>query len=180
MAAGGSGRLVADLRQDLANEQVVVLVGAGMSIGASGNEPVASWIGLLEDGVGRCEELALKPVPDGWGEWTRKQLHSGDVEELLLAAEAITGRLGGPEHGEYRRWLRETVGSLPLRDDAVLTALRDLNVPLATTNYDGLLEQVTGWPAVTWRDGAQVQRVLRAASAARPGPGRVASAWLLG
>jgi tetratricopeptide (TPR) repeat protein len=161
MTAGEGGRLVADLRQDLANEQVVVLVGAGLSVGASGDEPVARWIGLLEDGVARCEELALKPLPDAWGERTRKQLHSGDTEELLLAAEAITGRLGGPEHGEYRRWLRETVGALPLRDDAVLAALRDLDVPLATTNYDGLLEQVMGWPAVTWRDGAQVQRVLR-------------------
>jgi SIR2-like domain len=32
---------------------------------------------------------------------------------------------------------------------------------VATTNYDGLVEEVTGWPVVTWRDGVRVQRVLR-------------------
>jgi hypothetical protein len=36
-----------------------------------------------------------------------------------------------------------------------------LQVPLATTNYDDLLERVTQLPAVTWRDQAKVFRVLR-------------------
>ena len=43
----------------------------------------------------------------------------------------------------------------------VLAALRDLGGILATTNYDGLLEQVTGRPAVTWQDQARAQAVLR-------------------
>jgi hypothetical protein len=34
-------------------------------------------------------------------------------------------------------------------------------VPLATTNYDGLIEEVTRLPTVTWRDGARIQRVIR-------------------
>jgi hypothetical protein len=43
----------------------------------------------------------------------------------------------------------------------VLKALADLGVPLVTTNYDGLMEQVTGRPAVTWREGALVEQVVR-------------------
>ena len=43
----------------------------------------------------------------------------------------------------------------------VLEALRDLKVALATTNYDGLIEEVTNLPAVTWMDGAKVERVVR-------------------
>jgi tetratricopeptide (TPR) repeat protein len=156
-----SGLLVEDLRKELARGRVIVLVGAGVAAGATGGAPVASWTGLLENGVARCEELALKPLPPGWGKRTRDQIQSGDVEELILAAEAVTGRLGGREHGEYRRWLKETVGKLDATHVEVLEALRDLGGILATTNYDGLLEQVTGRPAVTWQDTARAQAVLR-------------------
>lgn len=83
------------------------------------------------------------------------------MEELILAAEAVTYRLGGRDHGEYRRWLKETVGRLEASHLEVLEALRDLGGILATTNYDGLLEQVTGRPAVTWQDQARAQAVLR-------------------
>jgi hypothetical protein len=155
-----SGLLVKDLRAELARGRVVVLVGAGVSIGATGGAPVASWTGLLEDGVARCEGLGW-PLPTGWGGRTRAQIESGDVEELLLAAEAVTGRLGGREHGEYSRWLKETVGGLHASDLGVLEALQDLGGILATTNYDGLLEQVTRRPAVTWQDQARAQAVLR-------------------
>ncbi len=80
---------------------------------------------------------------------------------MLAAAEEVTVRLGGRSGGEFRRWLAESVGGLRVVDGAVIGALAGLGVPVATTNYDGLIEEVTGWPAVTWRDGARVQRVLR-------------------
>lgn len=67
---------------------------------------------------------------------------------------------GAPDGGEYRRWLRETVGSLPLHDRTVLDALRDLPVILATTIYDSLLEEVTCLEPVIWRDRSNVERVL--------------------
>jgi len=153
--------LVDDLRGELARGRVIVLVGAGVSAGATDGARVASWTGLLEDGAARCEELAMRPLPTGWGDRTRAQIKYGDVEELLLAAEAVTYRLGGRDLGEYRRWLRETVGSLAAVHLEVLKALRDLRGILATTNYDGLLEQVTGLPAVTWQDQARTQAVLR-------------------
>ena len=156
-----SGLLVDDLRGELARGRVIVLVGAGVSAGATGGAPAASWTGLLENGVARCEELAVRPLPAGWGDRVRAQIQSGDVEELILAAEAVTYRLGGRDHGEYRRWLKETVGGLGASYLEVLEALRDLGGILATTNYDGLLEQVTRRPAVTWQDQARAQAVLR-------------------
>ncbi|HEV3293917.1 MAG TPA: hypothetical protein VG123_33475, partial [Streptosporangiaceae bacterium] len=131
--------LVEDLRGELAEGRVIVLVGAGVSAGATGGAAVASWTGLLEDGVARCEALGV-PLPTGWGDRIRAQIGCGDVEELILAAEAVTYRLGGRDHGEYRRWLKETVGRLTVTHQGVLEALRDLGGILATTNYDGLLE----------------------------------------
>ena len=150
-----------DLRQQLARRQVVVVVGAGVSVGASGGAPTAGWLGLLHDGVARCEAVVGHGLPAGWGDRVRAQIDSGDVEELLSAAENLTRRLGGPGGGEYGRWLRESVGSLTVTDPEVIQALAGLGAPMVTTNYDGLIEQVTGLAAVTWRQGAQVERVLR-------------------
>jgi hypothetical protein len=121
-----SGLLVDDLRKELARGRVIVLVGAGVSVGATGGAAVASWTGLLEHGVARVEELELSRLPAGWSDRVRDQIRSGDVEELLLTAEAVTYRLGGRDHGEYRRWLRDTVGGLNVSQPGVLEAVRDL------------------------------------------------------
>jgi tetratricopeptide (TPR) repeat protein len=150
-----------DLRADIAAGQVVLVVGAGVSVAATGNAPAASWGGLLEDGVAYCERLLGPSLPDGWAERRRAQLASGDTEELISAAEDITRRLGGPGGGEYGRWLAQSIGRLEATRPQVLEALAALGAPLATTNYDGLLEGATGLGPVTWRDGVRVQQVLR-------------------
>ena len=151
--------LLDDLRRLVADRQVVAVVGAGVAVGASGGAAVASWTGLLDNGIERCVGLG-RATPE-WADRRRADLASGDLDELLAVAEQVASRLDAPAGGEYRRWLRETVGGLAVRQPEVLAALRDLGVPLATTNYDGLIEAVTGWRAVTWRDSARVERVLR-------------------
>lgn len=156
-----SDLLVADLREQLVRRQVVVVVGAGMSVATTGGAPTASWLGLLHDGVARCEAVVGHGLPAGWGDRVRAQIDSGDVEEMLSAAENITHRLGGPSGGEYGRWLRDSVGSLTVTNPEVIHALAELGAPIATTNYDSLIEQVTDLPAVTWRQGALVERVVR-------------------
>jgi tetratricopeptide (TPR) repeat protein len=150
-----------DLRAEIAAGQAVAIVGAGVSIAATGNAAAASWAGLLEDGVAYCEHLLGPSLPARWAEIRRAQLSSDDTEELISAAEDITRRLAGPGGGEYRRWLEQSVGQVTATRPEVLEALAALGIPLATTNYNGLLEQATGLPTVTWRDGAQVEQVLR-------------------
>ena len=48
----------------------------------------------------------------------------------------------------------------------MIEAIAALGVPIATTNYDSLIEQVTEWPSITWREGNEVERVLRGESQA--------------
>src|SRR5438045_1484143 len=86
------------------------------------------------------------------------EIDSGDLDNMLSAAEKITRKLG---KGEYARWLRESVGSLRAKDAEVLHALHGLGIPIATTNYDDLIEEATAIPAVTWRESSKVERVLR-------------------
>jgi len=135
--------LARDLSEQIAGRQVVVVVGAGVSIAASGGAKAASWTGLLTTAIDRCEQLAHN-LPAGWGERIRGQIDSGDSYELHSAADNVTHRLGGRHSGKYRRWLRETIGRLRLRDPAAPEAIARLGAPIVTTNYDDLLEQATG------------------------------------
>jgi hypothetical protein len=149
-----------DLRAGVANGRMLAVVGAGVSIAASGDPDIASWTGLLRDGTERCVAVAGS-LPEGWAERVRAEIDSGDLDELLSAAEKIARKLGSPCGEEYARWLHDTVGSLHARERSLIEAIRDLGLPIATTNYDGLLEEVTGLPPVTWREGARVERVIR-------------------
>lgn len=156
-----SGHLVLDeLRQQISRRQVVVVIGAGVSMAATNGAATASWSGLLQSGVARVEEVGQE-LKTGWGDRQRAAIAGGDLDELLGAAENIARKLGAPQGGEYRRWLRESLGSLEVRDRAVIDALVALGCPLWTTNYDGLLESVTDLQPITWRNSSRVERVLR-------------------
>ena len=166
MARNPTSALIDDLRAQIEAGEVLVIVGAGVSVaatagGAPGSSRAASWQGLLADGIERCEQVGRPLPPDGWAERLRADLGSPDLDDLLSVAERVASRLGAPGGGEYRMWLRETVGALRASDPSVPEALAGLGVVIATTNYDGLLEEVTGRPPVTWRDGARVERVVR-------------------
>jgi hypothetical protein len=152
--------LLDELQREIAQGRMLVVVGAGVSIAATDGDDLASWTGLLRHGAGRCVEVA-DPLPDGWEERVLAEIDSGDLDELLSAAEKISRKLGAPCGPEYARWLRDTVGRFRVQDPTVLEALAGLGLPLATTNYDGLLEEVTHVPPVTWREGARVERVVR-------------------
>ncbi len=152
--------LETDLRNLIAERRLLVVVGSGVSIAATKNAPAASWPGLLELGAARCRELNPS-LDDEWEKRLIGEITSGDLDDTLSAAEKISHKLQAPTGGEFSRWLRETVGALQLREPAVLEALGDLQVPLATTNYDDLLERITKLPAVTWRNQAKVFRFVR-------------------
>ena len=126
--SGATGRgmpqqLIEDLRQEIASGRVIAIVGAGVSIGASGGAELASWRGLLEHGIGRCEAVG-DPKPQADWAATMGRLLAGDLTDLLTVAEQVAKRLGAPEGPEYGEWLDQTVGSLRVQDSAVLEAPR--------------------------------------------------------
>ncbi len=159
--------LVGELREQIAAGRVTCIVGAGVSIAATldpARKPnFASWLGLLEHGIARC--ITVVPnLPKSWPGAMQTLIDlgkDGDTDALLNLADQITRKLGEPGAGEFRKWLRETIGSLRLVRADVPAALGALGVPLFTTNYDDTLELATNLPTVTWQDTAEVERVLR-------------------
>ncbi len=148
-------------------EDIVVVVGAGLPIASlrgSSRAEFASWGGLLASGLRRATELhRVSPIEV---QTITAKLASPDPMEWIQAAEAITNALGGVQSGDFAAWLRATVGSLhnDLTDRRLAESLRhlsDAGVLLATVNYDGILEDVTGLQPITWREPIKVERILR-------------------
>lgn len=153
-----------DLCKEVAKVRVVAVVGAGISIATTQNQkvddqPVAGWLGLVRHGLDRCRSLGGSLVNEGWCQAIENLIglgEKGHLPSLLAAAELIQQQLqhGGlserEESGEFRLWLRETVGQLRARDVSILEALQGMDLPIVTTNYDNLIEEVTGRAPLTW------------------------------
>ncbi len=151
-----------DLQDELVHhrDRVLVVAGAGVSIASTDRNPIASWLGLLRNGVEHCASYCSR-LPDGWSARMQDQLQKGDLVEMLSVAEDISTRLGFPNGGEYMRWLTKTVGALTACSPHLVLALGDWNVQIATTNYDELIEEITCRNAISWKDRAQAMQFLR-------------------
>jgi hypothetical protein len=150
--------LVNDLKEQIQKKDVVIFVGAGITLAATENNEFASWKGLLSDGIHRCE-LVVHDLPSGWAERVRADLQSNDIDDLLSVAQKVEGKLKRTS-GEYGRWLDETVGSLKAKDSSIVKTLDSINAPIITTNYDTIIEQVTSKPGYTWKEKSHVEQVL--------------------
>lgn len=153
---------VNNIRDALALKQLAVVVGTGVTAGATDMAPTSTWRGLIEHGIERCETLGTRDR--AWAERAIADANSQYDLDLIVAAEKATDGLGGRLGPEYRRWLAEAAGELRATDTTVLdalVALADEGALICTTNYDDLLADALGWDVVTWRDPVRLQRVLR-------------------
>jgi hypothetical protein len=154
-----SEQLIKDLRKEIDSKKVVVVVGAGVSISSTKGAQVASWEGLLRDGVRYCVELT--GADEQWKQIRTIQVESKKTNELISAAEEITNQLGGREGGAYASWLEQSVGALQIEDGALLEEISNLEMPIITTNYDSLLEQATDLPYIRWEDPRKLDDFIR-------------------
>lgn len=149
-----------DLRTALEQGLITVVVGTGVSMAATSGAATASWIGLMESGLARALDMGTSRE---LAESIRKDLELGAHEPTCLwtAAEKITNALGGVQSANLAEWLRDDIGALRPASSEIINAINDLGCSIATTNYDDLIEQITGRGSVTWREAPKVQRAVR-------------------
>ena len=158
-----SSSQIDQLQREIASGQLVVVVGSGVSVAACGNQEVdghkvATWSGLLEHGLDRLIAIG---AADGGEEMLRNMIRSGITDFMISAAGMITERFKARSDGTLRSWLEETIGVLQLQDATLLQQTANLPGLVATLNYDNLLEEETGRPAITWQETNAVQEALR-------------------
>lgn len=129
----------------------MAVFGTGVSVALTDRKiPTMSWRGLIEDGFAHAAKKG-KITAEQVGRW-KSQLASGDLDELLGAAEFMGRKLDAPNGDLYARWLEGVFKSVRSSNEELSSAIRALasaKVPLCTLNYDPLLEHVTGQPSIT-------------------------------
>jgi class 3 adenylate cyclase len=147
---------ISDIRDELARGELTLFVGAGVSMAATCGESAASWSGLLEAAIDASVEYG--GASQDWVNIRRLQLKQG---EFVSAAEEITQKLRGRSEGEYAKFLKDTVGSLRVKNNDLLSRILAINAPIVTTNYDDILCNATGLRPITWREPTKFQRFVK-------------------
>ncbi|MFM8220562.1 MAG: hypothetical protein ACKOJF_16725, partial [Planctomycetaceae bacterium] len=134
------------LRGLIAKQQIVVVVGAGVSM--STTTKALNWRDLLLTALDDCRKVGMEEADC---DIVRQMLgRKTNLNMLLSAAEQIHSQLGGREGGDFQRWLRSQFGGLTPEKPELIRSIHALNAPLLTTNYDGLIEAVTQFEPVIW------------------------------
>lgn len=149
-----------DLKRELADGRVVVVAGAGVTVAAT-QDPETAWPGLLRSGIAVVEQLAGAVLRPGWADSARADASSPNVRDVLSVAGRITAELRAQRPGEFRKWLEETAGQYRAKDTRLLDAIVNLGTPIATTNYDDLLERASGRREISWNESSKVAQWLR-------------------
>jgi hypothetical protein len=154
---------VAHLTQSARQRELVAVIGTGVSAALTGNKvPAVTWKGLIAHGFdyGLAKGKLTAAQVENW----KVQLNSSDMDDLLSAAEFVGRKLEAPNGTLYGRWLESALKSVHPANGAMkkgVQALHDAGIPLATLNYDWLLEQVTGLAAINLSETKKVAEWMR-------------------
>jgi len=151
------------LAEELKKEEpkVVVVVGAGVSIGAT-SQPQASWDGLLKHGIEHA--VNENKLPDERETRLKERVDEAfsspfDLENALWQARYVKDSLKDSfdDSRDFGNWLETAFSDFTIQpgEGKTLAAIHNLHQTgalLMTTNYDNLLTDETGLPPVTWRN----------------------------
>ncbi|SLH43962.1 SIR2 family protein [Mycobacteroides abscessus] len=138
-----------------ADKRLLVVCGAGVTAATAPSSPFGSWFGLIEHGLKTvCEQDAAE---QNWVKVANQMIEAAThPSDLIMISDGIQHRMGN----KFGKWLRETVGTLEMEDPKLVEAIGRLNAPIATTNYDTLIEKVLNRRGITWQDPAMMQLAL--------------------
>lgn len=141
-----------ELARDLQRDGMLV-VGTGVSIAASHDNPVASWTGLLHHAISYA---GFEPAQV---ELLESMVAENDLSFILGAAHIVTERL--QKRGLFSRCLA-AVGRIPIHKQELIDDIHALAVPIATTNYDDLLTRGrTNMQPVPWTKPEAALQLLK-------------------
>jgi|GEM_PF-3349971 len=142
--------------------RLVVVTGTGVTLQSIGHPgpgtDVAGWPGLLADGLARCQKLKLIDQEDAGV--VAHLINGKKCEWFIHAAEKIHECLA-TRVNERETWMKDSVGSLKVKDQRLLKAIVALRGLISTLNYDSTIHQVTGLPPLHWRQQRDLNRKLR-------------------
>lgn len=152
------------MSEAITSSRALIIAGTGVSASAVEDGGICSWPGFLRSGLEWLRSSNLE-IDDEILSPIESQIQLGedrDEDFLLAAAQIIVKKLGGSASHHYATWLEDSVGSLKIASgrESVIDALSALNVPLATTNYDTLIEQQTGRNSADQSEVTKIRKIM--------------------
>lgn len=142
--------------------RLVVVTGTGVTLASVGfpgpGTEVAGWHGLLTDGLNRCKRLNLIDAEDA--SILAHLLTAKKCEWFIHAAEKIHECLAN-NINEREAWMKDSVGSLKVKDPRLIKAILALGGLVSTLNYDDTIYQVSKRTPLHWQQQKEINRRLR-------------------
>ena len=146
------------LRGLIESDQLAVVIGSGVSKAVCPEAPM--WRDLIASGLAVCERVCQ--ADKAWCEQVRSMMAlESHPDMLLFAAESVEKELKKHDEKRFRDWLKDKFAALKPTCPEIIETIASGNVPILTTNYDGLIEAVTRYGHVTWRDDYGSVEVVR-------------------
>ncbi len=147
------------LKGVIRDQNAVLFVGSGVAAAmvTKKQRSMATWRGLMGHALDHLRTNA-PAIPASVLHDLRQRIASVDPLTFLHAVNEIVDRLH--KSHQLETWLKQSVGSLRVQDPRVGDALRNLGLPIVTTNYDDLLEQVTTYGRISWHHTIAVNQFL--------------------
>jgi hypothetical protein len=136
--------------------RLVVVTGTGVTLQSVGSAPgteVASWPGLLTNGLERCRGKGLIDAADA--EVVAMLIKQRKSEHFITAAQMIHDCMASSTN-ERLLWMKDTIGSLKVVEPRLIKAILSLNGLVGTLNYDSTIHQVSGRPPLHWREQGKI------------------------
>ncbi|GAB3986390.1 hypothetical protein GCM10028807_03710 [Spirosoma daeguense] len=148
-----------ELLQVLKKGEAIVIAGTGVSASvAYSNTLIRSWPLLLRHGVDFCCTHCHDHNEVSEACRLFDATKNASLNELLTIGDEIQEYL--IKNSLMEAWLETVFAGLSPEDQRLIRALEKLHIPIATTNYDRLFEDITGLPGISWRDTAKLHRFL--------------------
>lgn len=138
--------------------EAIVIAGTGVSASVSTNPLIRSWSALLRHAVefccARCHDA--NEISETCRRFDATQ--NSTLDELLAIGDEVQDYLN--RQNLMEKWLETVFAGISPNDDQLIRAIEKLRIPVATTNYDHLFEDITRRTCISWRDTAKLQRFL--------------------
>jgi len=152
-----------EIQRSAASGELVIVFGAGSSMSLTQKSKRAlNWSELVISGLeyGRSRGL----IEDSQFDVYQKKAKSNVNMDLLESADYVSAALRGTESYQYECWLASVFEDWVPDNCEMLNALKLIGraqIPLATLNFDTLIEQATGRPGISPTSRTQRMRWLR-------------------
>ena len=151
---------IQELIKHIDRKSSFIITGAGIT-SASTNDfnrnLVGTWTSLLEYGIRFCCEKCGKKK--SWGENSTKLIfqNQSSTDDLLQVGDEVVDTL--IQKGKYEEWLK-VFDHVKVENPQLIKGLKEWEIPIATVNYDNLIEDIFHFLPITPNDEEKIEKFL--------------------